>query len=79
MSSGAIAGLAVGMVILGVIIGLVIGFFVARYVTQRQMKKNPPITKDVIRLLYSQIGRKPTEQQVNDLYHRATKTSAKKH
>lgn len=77
MSSGAIAGLAVGMVILGLIIGAIIGFFVARYVLKKQIKKNPPITKDTIRMLYSQIGRKPTEQQVNDLYYRSTRTTRK--
>lgn len=78
MSGGAIAGLSVGMVILGIIIGLIIGFFVSRFVTKRHMKKNPPITKDVIRMLYSQIGRKPNEQQVNDLYNKATRASNKK-
>ncbi len=77
MSSGAIAGLAVGMVILGIIIGIIIGFFVARLITKKQMKKNPPITKDTIRMLYAQIGRKPTEQQVNDLYYRSTRPARK--
>lgn len=73
MSTGAIAGLAVGMVILGILIGVVIGFFVAKYIFKRQLKKNPPITKETIRMIYSQVGRKPTEKQINDIYRRAVK------
>ncbi len=73
MSSGAIAGLAVGMVIVGVIIGIVAGFFIAKYIFKRQLKKNPPITKETIRMIYTQVGRKPTEKQINDIYRRAIK------
>ena len=72
-SAGAVAGLAVGMVILGIIIGVVIGFFVAKYIFKRQLKKNPPITKETIRMIYAQVGRKPTEKQINDIYRRAVK------
>lgn len=72
-SAGAVAGLAVGMAILGIIIGVVIGFFVAKYIFKRQLKKNPPITKETIRMIYSQVGRKPTEKQINDIYRRAVK------
>lgn len=73
MADGAVAGLAVGMAILGIIIGVVIGFFIAKYVFKRQLKKNPPITKETIRMIYSQVGRKPTEKQINDIYRRAVK------
>lgn len=73
MSGGAIAGLAVGVAIAGLLIGLVAGYFISRKVFQHQMKKNPPITKDTIRMIYAQVGRKPTEQQVNDIYRRAVK------
>lgn len=72
-TAGAVAGLAVGMVILGILIGIVIGFFIAKYIFKRQLKKNPPITKETIRMIYSQVGRKPTEKQINDIYRRAVK------
>ena len=74
MTTGAIAGLAVGVAIAGLLIGLVAGYFIARKVFQHQLKKNPPITKDTIRMIYAQVGRKPTEQQINDIYRKATKT-----
>ena len=72
MSTGAIVGLVIG-IILALVVGGFAGFFIAKSVMKKQLKKNPPITKDTIRMLYSQMGRKPTEQQVNDLYKRATK------
>lgn len=73
MSAGAIAGLAVGVAIAGLLLGLLAGYFISRKVFKSQLKKNPPITKDTIRMIYAQVGRKPTEQQVNDIYRRATK------
>nr|WP_038079812.1 YneF family protein [Ureaplasma canigenitalium] len=65
-------GLAVGIVLF-LIAGLVIGYFVAVKLFKSQLKKNPPISKDTIRMIYNQVGRKPTEAQVNEIYHRATK------
>ncbi|MDE5599338.1 MAG: YneF family protein [Ureaplasma sp.] len=72
MTTGAIVGLVIGIIV-ALIAGGFAGFFIAKSVMKKQLKKNPPITKDTIRMLYSQMGRKPTEQQVNDLYNRATK------
>lgn len=73
LSGGAIAGIVIGCIIAGIIIGMIAGFFIARVVFKKQLKKNPPITKDTIRMIYAQVGRKPTEQQVNDIHRRATK------
>ena len=72
MSGGAIAGVVVG-IILAILVGGIIGFFIAKYVFKKQLKKNPPITKDTIRMIYQQVGRKPTEKQINDIYRRAVK------
>ncbi len=30
------------------------------------MKENPPISKDTIRMIYRQVGRTPSEKQVNE-------------
>ncbi len=72
MTGGAIAGIVVG-IILAILAGGIIGFFIAKYVFKKQLKKNPPITKDTIRMIYQQVGRKPTEKQINDIYRRAVK------
>lgn len=52
--------LAVGTLIAG----LIIGFFVARTLFQRYLKKNPPINENMIRMLYSQMGRTPSEKDI---------------
>ena len=51
----------------GLIIGLVIGFFVARTVMQKYLKKNPPINEDMIKTLMMQMGRKPSQKQINQM------------
>lgn len=50
--------------ILGLLIGLVIGFFAARYFFKRNLKKNPPINEKMIRAMFMEMGRKPTETQI---------------
>lgn len=55
------------LIVMGLIIGIVIGFFVARTVTKRYMKKNPPINEEMIKALMTQMGRKPSQKQVNQM------------
>lgn len=50
--------------IVGLLIGAIIGFFGARYMFKKQMQKNPPISEKMIRALFSEMGRKPTEAQI---------------
>ncbi|MBQ4182904.1 MAG: YneF family protein, partial [Bacilli bacterium] len=45
----------------------------ARYIIQKQMEKNPPINEKMIRAMYMQMGRKPSEAQI-----RAVMNSVKK-
>lgn len=73
MDAGAIAGLTVGIGIICLGLGFVAGWFLARKIIKGQLKKNPPISKETIRMIYNQVGRKPTEQQINEIYYKATK------
>ncbi len=54
-------------VTIGLVIGVVIGFFVSKYFTQKYMKENPPITEDMVRAMMSQMGRTPSQKQVNQV------------
>lgn len=54
-------------VFIGIIIGAVIGFFVCRKVMQNYMKKNPPINEEMIKTLMMQMGRKPSQKQINQM------------
>lgn len=67
MSAGAIAGLAVGVGIACLIIGAIIGFVIAQKYFKKQLKENPPITREQIRAMYQQMGRTPSESQINQV------------
>ncbi len=73
MSTGAIVGLAVGIP-LALLVGAIIGYYVATHLFKKQMKKNPPITKDTIRMIYRQVGRSPSEKQVNEIFNKVSKS-----
>ena len=55
------------LVLVGSIIGAVIGFFVCRKVMTNYLKKNPPINEDMIKALMTQMGRTPSQKQVNQM------------
>ncbi len=59
--------------ILCLIVGLVIGYFVARYVFKKQLEKNPPINENMIRVMYQQMGRKPSEAQIRQIMNSVKK------
>ena len=54
----------IGFVALGLVVGAIAGYFISRAVFKKQLKKNPPINEKMIRALYQQMGRKPSEAQV---------------
>lgn len=60
-------------VLLGVLIGAVIGFFVTRKIFTNQMKKNPPINEKMIRAMFLQMGRKPSETQIRQVMNQMNK------
>ena len=57
-------GLFVLYLVLALIAGLVIGFFASRKLFQKQLEKNPPINEKMIRAMFLQMGRKPSEAQI---------------
>ena len=59
-----IIGASIGWGIAGLVAGGVAGFFISRAVFKKQLKKNPPVNEKMIRALYMQMGRKPSEAQV---------------
>ena len=55
------------LIVVGLLIGAVIGFFIARNVTKKYMEKNPPINEEMIKTLMMQMGRTPSQKQVNQM------------
>lgn len=47
--------------------GGVAGFFITRYVFKKQLQKNPPVNEKMIRVMLTQMGRKPSEKQVREI------------
>ncbi len=54
----------IGAIIGVLIVGLAVGFFLSRWFFKRELQKNPPINEKMIRAMFQQMGRKPSEAQV---------------
>ena len=66
MSGGAIAGIVIG-VVAALAIGILLGFYIGQKYFKKQMDENPPITKEQIKAMYAQMGRTPSEAQINQM------------
>lgn len=69
---GAWLGIAIG----ALVIGLVVGFLGARKLISSQLKKNPPVNEQMIRAMYRQMGRKPTEAQIRSIMNSMNRNSS---
>ena len=55
------------------IVGGVIGFFLARWLLKREIQKNPPINEKMIRVMFAQMGRTPSEKQIREIMRNMNK------
>ena len=60
-------------VLLWIVVGAVIGFFIARKYMEKYLKKNPPINEQMIKALMTQMGRTPSQKQVNQMMKQMNK------
>ena len=63
MPTGAVVGIAIGCFIAGA----VAAFFLTRYLFKKQLEKNPPINEKMIRVMFAQMGRTPSEKQIREI------------
>ncbi len=54
-------------VLLGVVIGGFAGYIITRKMFEKQLKENPPISEKMIRAMFLQMGRKPSEAQIKQI------------
>jgi len=66
---GWVIALLVCLPITTLVVGIVIGFSISKKMVKKQLDKNPPINEAQIRAMYTQMGRKPTEQQIKQIMH----------
>jgi len=59
--------------VIGLVIGGVLGFFIARRVMKKYLKENPPINENMIRVMMSQMGRTPSQKQINQMMKQMNK------
>lgn len=53
--------------LIGLIIGGGLGFFFTRRYMEKKIKENPPINEKMIRAMFMQMGRKPSEAQIRSI------------
>ncbi|MFJ8261378.1 YneF family protein [Rummeliibacillus sp. NPDC094406] len=68
-------GLAITLIVVALIVGLVGGFFIARQYMMKYLKENPPINEQMLRVMMTQMGRKPSEKQIKQMMNQMNKLS----
>ena len=60
-------------IVIGLIPGLVLGLLLARMWMKKYLKKNPPINEEMVKIMMSQMGRTPSQKQVNQVMKQMSK------
>lgn len=58
--------------IFGLVLGGFLGFYFTRKNIEKQLKENPPINEKMIRAMFLQMGRKPSEAQIKQVMRSMT-------
>lgn len=53
--------------IAGAIVAAIATFFLTKHYFEKQLKENPPVNEKMIRAMFMQMGRKPSEAQVRQV------------
>lgn len=53
--------------LVGIVIGAVLGFYFTKKRFEKEIKENPPINEKMIRAMFLQMGRKPSEAQIRQI------------
>lgn len=53
--------------LVGIVIGAILGFYFTKKRFEKELKENPPINEKMIRAMFFQMGRKPSEAQIRQI------------
>ena len=67
MDQGLAIGLIIGVSIITLIVGAVLSFFLTKKMFEKQLRENPPVNEKMIRAMFLQMGRKPSEAQIKSV------------
>ena len=59
--------MSIGCTLIGLVIGGFLGFYFTRKKFEKELKENPPINEKMIRAMFLQMGRKPSEAQIKQI------------
>ena len=59
--------MSLASLIVGGIIGAILGFYFTKKRFEKELKENPPINEKMIRAMFLQMGRKPSEAQIRQI------------
>jgi len=55
------------LVFIALVAGLVLGFFISQWQFKKHLRDNPPINEEVVRTMMMQMGRTPSQKQINQV------------
>ena len=55
------------LIVIGLVVGAILGFVLSRLFMKKYLQKNPPINEQMIKIMMSQMGRTPTQKQINQM------------
>lgn len=58
---------SIGYFVFGLLVGGGLGFYFTKRKFEKDIKENPPINEKMIRAMYMQMGRKPSEAQIKQI------------
>lgn len=58
---------SIGYFVFGLLVGGGLGFYFTKRRFEKELKNNPPINEKMIRAMYMQMGRKPSEAQIKQI------------
>lgn len=53
--------------LVGLVVGAFLGFYFTKKKFEKELKENPPINEKMIRAMFLQMGRKPSEAQIKQI------------
>ena len=54
-------------IVVAVLVGAAIGFYVSQRTTKKYLAENPPLNEEVVRTMMMQMGRTPSQKQINQV------------
>ena len=67
MGTGAWIGVLIGGMIIAILTAAAITFWITKKMFEKQLRENPPVNEKMIRAMFLQMGRKPSEAQIKSV------------